>query len=186
MRGGLSYKKFRMDTWEFRRASETSVPALPTGTTVADLSTLVTGFGAIHGQPGRRIESRRGAVAIGEAFGETGQGGDRAVAVDPADAVVVAGIGRVQRAVRGHRHAIRIIETRLRDRPVAHPAHAIARRESQLRGPAERRRRRTEEIGSPWCEQEGGGQGDGGQRHRDPQPGVTAHAVLQVESEYSR
>lgn len=45
LRGGLSYKKFQMDTWEFRRASETSVPALPAGTTLTDLSTLVTGFG---------------------------------------------------------------------------------------------------------------------------------------------
>lgn len=45
LRGGMSYKRFDMDTWEFRRSSETSVPALPTGTTVADISTLVTGFG---------------------------------------------------------------------------------------------------------------------------------------------
>lgn len=45
LRGGMSYKKFGMDTWEFRRSSETSVPALPTGTTLGDLSSLVTGFG---------------------------------------------------------------------------------------------------------------------------------------------
>lgn len=45
LRGGMSYKKFGMDTWEFRRGNETLVPALPTGTTLGDLSSLVTGFG---------------------------------------------------------------------------------------------------------------------------------------------
>jgi TonB-dependent receptor len=45
LRGGLSYKKFDMDTWEFRRNSETSVPALPTGTTLADVATSIRGFG---------------------------------------------------------------------------------------------------------------------------------------------
>ena len=45
LRGGLSYKEFEMSTYEFRRASETSVPALPVGTTLADVSTSVRNFG---------------------------------------------------------------------------------------------------------------------------------------------
>jgi TonB-dependent receptor len=45
LRGGVSYKEFDMSTFEFRRASETSVPALPAGTTLADISTSLTGFG---------------------------------------------------------------------------------------------------------------------------------------------
>jgi len=42
---GADYKDYRFETFEFRRASETTVPALPAGTTVANLSQLVTGFG---------------------------------------------------------------------------------------------------------------------------------------------
>ena len=34
-----------MSAWESRRASETVVPALPAGTTLADIATRVTGFG---------------------------------------------------------------------------------------------------------------------------------------------
>ncbi|MFT4180192.1 MAG: TonB-dependent receptor [Thermomonas sp.] len=45
LRGGLSWKRYDMNSWEFRRASETAVPALPAGTTVADISQLLTGFG---------------------------------------------------------------------------------------------------------------------------------------------
>jgi TonB-dependent receptor len=43
---GADYKKYDFVSWEFRRASETTVPVLPTGTTVADLSMLLTGFGS--------------------------------------------------------------------------------------------------------------------------------------------
>ena len=42
---GLDYKNYEFVTFESRRASETTVPALPAGTTVADLSRLVTGYG---------------------------------------------------------------------------------------------------------------------------------------------
>ena len=49
---GLNYKKFDSDSFEFRRADELVVPALPVGTTVANISTLLTGFGRNLGQPG--------------------------------------------------------------------------------------------------------------------------------------
>ena len=45
LRGGLSYKEFDMSTFEFRRASETAVPALPAGTTLADISRSLRNFG---------------------------------------------------------------------------------------------------------------------------------------------
>jgi iron complex outermembrane receptor protein len=44
-KAGLDYKKYSFEAWEFRRASETSVPALPAGTTLADVTTLLTGYG---------------------------------------------------------------------------------------------------------------------------------------------
>ena len=49
---GYNYKTFESDTFEARRASETVVPALPGGATVADISQLLTGFGSNLGQPG--------------------------------------------------------------------------------------------------------------------------------------
>jgi TonB-dependent receptor len=42
---GVDYKNYFFETFESRRASETTVPALPAGTTVADLSRLISGFG---------------------------------------------------------------------------------------------------------------------------------------------
>jgi iron complex outermembrane receptor protein len=42
---GLDYKKYDFVSWEQRRASETTVPVLPAGTTLADLTQLLTGFG---------------------------------------------------------------------------------------------------------------------------------------------
>ncbi len=42
---GGDYKKYEFSTWEQRRTSETTVPALPTGTTLASLTTLISGFG---------------------------------------------------------------------------------------------------------------------------------------------
>jgi TonB-dependent receptor len=42
---GLDYKKYNFVSWEQRRASETTVPALPPGTTVASLSQLLDDFG---------------------------------------------------------------------------------------------------------------------------------------------
>ena len=52
LKGGLSWKKFDFNTFEFRRPSETVVPALPTGTTVAGISKALTGFGKGLGQSG--------------------------------------------------------------------------------------------------------------------------------------
>lgn len=43
---GVDYKKYDFVSFESRRASETAVPALPVGTTLADMSTLLTGFGS--------------------------------------------------------------------------------------------------------------------------------------------
>ena len=41
---GVDYKKYDFVSFESRRASETTVPVLPTGTTVADLSTTISGL----------------------------------------------------------------------------------------------------------------------------------------------
>ena len=45
LRGGLSWKRYDMNSYEFRRASETEVPDLPAGVSMADISQLLTGFG---------------------------------------------------------------------------------------------------------------------------------------------
>jgi TonB-dependent receptor len=42
---GVDYKKYDFESCEYRRASETTVPALPAGTTLADLTTTIDGFG---------------------------------------------------------------------------------------------------------------------------------------------
>jgi len=42
---GVDYKKYTFVSFEARRASETTVPALPAGTTLASLTTELTGFG---------------------------------------------------------------------------------------------------------------------------------------------
>ena len=48
---GVDYKKYNFVSWEQRRASETTVPALPGGTTLADLTELLTGYGDGLGVP---------------------------------------------------------------------------------------------------------------------------------------
>lgn len=45
VKGGINFKTYDSDSYEFRRADETVVPALPAGTTVANISNLLTGFG---------------------------------------------------------------------------------------------------------------------------------------------
>ena len=45
LHGGLSWKRFDMSTSDFRRANELLIPALPAGTSIADISMLLTGFG---------------------------------------------------------------------------------------------------------------------------------------------
>ncbi|MCE3289039.1 MAG: hypothetical protein K0R83_1051, partial [Caulobacter sp.] len=49
---GYNYKTFESDSFDKRRTTEDVVPALPPGTTVADISKLLTGFGSGLGQPG--------------------------------------------------------------------------------------------------------------------------------------
>jgi len=48
---GLDYKKYNFVSWEQRRASETTVPALPTGTTLASMTQLLSGYGDGLGIP---------------------------------------------------------------------------------------------------------------------------------------
>jgi len=49
---GTSWKEYGFDTFEFRRASETRVPGLPAGVSVADITRTFSGFGSGLGQPG--------------------------------------------------------------------------------------------------------------------------------------
>lgn len=50
-KAGVNWKTYESRTFEARRADETVVPALPAGTTVANISTLLTGYGKGLGQP---------------------------------------------------------------------------------------------------------------------------------------
>ncbi|HST92922.1 MAG TPA: TonB-dependent receptor, partial [Brevundimonas sp.] len=45
IKAGINWKTYSSDSYEFRRADETVVPVLPAGTTVANISNLLTGFG---------------------------------------------------------------------------------------------------------------------------------------------
>lgn len=45
LKGGLNYKTYDSKSFERRRADETVVPVLPSGTTVAGISSLLTGYG---------------------------------------------------------------------------------------------------------------------------------------------
>lgn len=46
LKGGVNYKTYLSESYEFRRTDETVVPTLPGGMTVADISNLLTGFGS--------------------------------------------------------------------------------------------------------------------------------------------
>ena len=46
LRTGANWKTFSSESYEFRRTDETVVPALPGGVTMADITTLLTGFGS--------------------------------------------------------------------------------------------------------------------------------------------
>ena len=46
LKGGVNYKTYLSESYEFRRTDETVVPALTGGMTVADISNLLTGFGS--------------------------------------------------------------------------------------------------------------------------------------------
>lgn len=52
IRFGANWKTFESDSREERRTDETQVPALPPGTTMADITTTLTGFGGNLGMPG--------------------------------------------------------------------------------------------------------------------------------------
>lgn len=45
IKGGVNYKSFGSDSFELRRTDETIVPALPAGTSLADITSLLTGYG---------------------------------------------------------------------------------------------------------------------------------------------
>lgn len=45
LRGGVNWKRFGSSSYEFRRADETVVPALPPGVTMANITQLLTGYG---------------------------------------------------------------------------------------------------------------------------------------------
>ncbi|CAN1498810.1 CirA Outer membrane receptor proteins, mostly Fe transport [Caulobacteraceae bacterium] len=49
---GYNFKKFESDSFENRRADETVVPVLPVGTTIADISQLLSDFGRNLDMPG--------------------------------------------------------------------------------------------------------------------------------------
>ncbi|HEY1137708.1 MAG TPA: TonB-dependent receptor [Xanthomonadaceae bacterium] len=51
LKGGLVWKEYDFDTFEFRRANETRVPGLPAGVSVADITRTFSGFGSGLGQP---------------------------------------------------------------------------------------------------------------------------------------
>jgi len=44
-RGGINYKEYTFESYESRRASETSVPGLPPGVTLANLTKVISGVG---------------------------------------------------------------------------------------------------------------------------------------------
>ena len=46
IKAGVNWKTYGSRSYEFRRTDETVVPVLPGGTTVADISTLLTGYGS--------------------------------------------------------------------------------------------------------------------------------------------
>lgn len=46
LKAGFNWKTYSSDSYESRRSNETIVPELPGGVTLADISTLVTGYGA--------------------------------------------------------------------------------------------------------------------------------------------
>jgi iron complex outermembrane recepter protein len=46
LKGGMNWKEYGFETFEMRRTSETRVPTLPAGVTVADISRTFSGFGS--------------------------------------------------------------------------------------------------------------------------------------------
>ena len=68
LKGGVNYKTYLSQSYEFRRTDETVVPALPGGVTVADISNLLTGFGSGLGYGGDTAWVRPDLGAIANLF----------------------------------------------------------------------------------------------------------------------
>ncbi|KAK0348993.1 hypothetical protein LTR94_034950, partial [Friedmanniomyces endolithicus] len=45
LKAGVNYKEYEFDSWALARVSESVVPQLPAGVTLASLTELVSGFG---------------------------------------------------------------------------------------------------------------------------------------------
>jgi iron complex outermembrane receptor protein len=93
---GLDYKKYNFVSWEQRRASETTVPLIPGGTTLADLTKVLSGFGdGLHVPAGTPtawlipdlaafeqafdIYSRTGTFALSDITNASARGNNRTV-----------------------------------------------------------------------------------------------------------
>jgi iron complex outermembrane receptor protein len=104
---GLDYKKYDFVSWEQRRASETTVPVIPGGTTLADLTQLLSGFGDGLDMPAGTptawlipnlaafqqtfdIYSRTGTFALTDITNASARGNNRAVAEEDQGAFVQA------------------------------------------------------------------------------------------------
>jgi len=104
---GLDYKKYNFVSWEQRRASETTVPVLPAGTTVADLTRVLSGFGDGMDMPSGTptawlipdlaafeqtfdIYSRTGIFALGDINNASARGNNRNVEEEDQGAFVQA------------------------------------------------------------------------------------------------
>lgn len=50
LKAGVNWSEFEFDSFELRRATETSIPALPGGVTIADITRMLTGYstGGLH------------------------------------------------------------------------------------------------------------------------------------------
>ena len=68
LKGGVNYKTYLSESYEFRRTDETVVPTLPGGVTVANISNLLTGFGSGLGYGGDTSWVRPDLGAIANLF----------------------------------------------------------------------------------------------------------------------
>jgi TonB-dependent receptor len=105
-KGGINYKKYTFDSFEARRASETSVPALPAGVTLADLGKVISGVGSgviPSGTPSAwlipnldafirtfNIYSNTGAFALSSITNNSARGNNRSVEEEDSGAYLQA------------------------------------------------------------------------------------------------
>ncbi len=94
----------------------------------------------VQRQARRRVEARRGALPVPEAFGAAGERGDTAVGAQHADAVVVAAVADVERAMRVQRESVRVGELRLRGRAISPADVAVAGQRRDVRHPVQQGR----------------------------------------------